>query len=500
MQVGSSKMQKIAIMDKDMFQRSRKRKLFIQRIIAYVASTLAVLTIVTVAVLFIQGYRLDGDHGRLERGALLQFRSVPGGASIIVDGKTIGSRTPAKYTVLSGSHSFGMEREGYRPWAKILDIKAGTLNWLDYVRFIPNELQVSTVDTYSKIADASASLDRRYILVQEDSSRPTFKLVDVSGSEPKTVNLTLPISVYSAGSTGSKHAFSIESWDGSGRYVILKHQYDSNVEWIVMDINTVNNSRNATSIMGIKFGDLRFIGNNNRYFFALVDGNLRKVDLGAKTLSASLVARVQSFKVNENIVSYVGLDASGKSKLAGIYRDGDESSYTLRTVDGSTSLSIASSKYRNDFYVAISEGKKVDILEGDYPRGAVSGVSSLSVLQSFDISGNADTLMFNSGGSIVVVKSGNSFKSYEIEYDRLNASALDTRATDTAVSWIDNAYLWSSYDDLLTIREYDGANVHTLNAVSGGYDVVLTTNGQYLYSFNKSGNGFILQRAKLILE
>src|SRR5690606_33348605 len=132
----------------------------------YAVSTLAVITIVTAAILFIQGYRLDSHHG-LEQGALLQFRSLPSGATITVDSKTIGSRTPAKYTVLSGKHAFIMERDGYKPWAKVLDIKAGTLTWLDYIRLIPTDIQVNTVKQYESIAAMKASPDRRFLLVQE---------------------------------------------------------------------------------------------------------------------------------------------------------------------------------------------------------------------------------------------------------------------------------------------------------------------------------------------
>src|SRR5690606_29151156 len=136
--------------------------------------------------------------------------------------------------------------------------------------------------------------------------------------------------------------------------------------------------------------------------------------------------------------------------------------------------------YRNDDYVAIAEGKKVDLLKGDYPRGASSDTSTLKPWKAFDLSGQVDNLMFNSAGSILIAGSDKSFMSYEIEYERLNSAALDTDQKSPTIKWLDNAYLWSDYDNRLTIREFDGTNSHILNAVESKFDAVLTNNGRYL--------------------
>ncbi|NCS83015.1 hypothetical protein GW746_01200, partial [Candidatus Saccharibacteria bacterium] len=83
-----------------MFRRPSQRKQLIQRIVVSIIAMLFIVAGVIVTVLFILGYRLDSDSGRLEQGALLQFESVPGGAGVFVDGNYTGSQTTTKRTVI----------------------------------------------------------------------------------------------------------------------------------------------------------------------------------------------------------------------------------------------------------------------------------------------------------------------------------------------------------------------------------------------------------------
>jgi len=95
-----------------MFKKPTKKQLLIRRIIVSVIATLSVLIILTVTILFMLGYRLDSGNGRLEQGALMQFDSKPGGASVSVDNKNVGT-TATKQTVVAGVHTVTMNKTGY---------------------------------------------------------------------------------------------------------------------------------------------------------------------------------------------------------------------------------------------------------------------------------------------------------------------------------------------------------------------------------------------------
>ena len=131
-----------------MFKKPTKKQFLIRRIVLSSIATLAVIIIATAAILFMLGYRLDGSNGRLEQGALLQFDSQPNGADVHIDNSNIGSQTATKQTVVAGTHSVRMSRAGYQDWNRTLDLAAGTLTWLDYTRFVPNERHVEQVAQY----------------------------------------------------------------------------------------------------------------------------------------------------------------------------------------------------------------------------------------------------------------------------------------------------------------------------------------------------------------
>jgi hypothetical protein len=50
------------------------------------------------------------------------------------------------------------------------------------------------------------------------------------------------------------------------------------------------------------------------------------------------------------------------------------------------------------------------------------------------------------------------------------------------------------------MREFDGANVNTINPVVAGQTVTLSENGRWMYSIGKTETGFSLQRVRMILQ
>ena len=487
-----------------MFQKSSKKRQQIRRAIVSVISVIAVLVIVTGTILFALGYRLDGDKGRLEQGALVQFDSKPGGATVSVDGKTIG-KTATKQSVIAGDHTFIMTKTGYDSWAKSLALSAGTLNWLDYARLVPKDLPSETVVSYKTVAGELASPDNKTMLIQEKADAPTFQVVDLRAQDVKSTSITLPTSLYSEATTeGTTHTFTMMRWDSGGRYMLVKHTYGDKSEWIVLDTQSVSSSVNVSTLLNISVADLHFAGTNGTSLYGLTtDGILRKLDLSAATISRGLISNVSSFDVfDNNIITYVGLDPNDAThQVAGIYRDGDASPHVLRTENSlTTPLSIATTRFFADDYVAIADGLKVTVLKGSYPVTAADDSTSLKQFGSFTVSAPVDQLSFSPEGDYLVAQSGLNFISYELEYQRqTNANVTTSESTSHVLQWLDPAYLWAAYDGHLSIREFDGTNVHVINTSEPGFDATLSPNGTYLYTVAKSGDGYQLERVKMIL-
>jgi hypothetical protein len=451
------------------------------------------------------GYRFDSKQGNLEQNAFLQFSSTPSGATVSIDGNVIGSKTSSKSSVQAGRHTIIMWRDGYQTWQKTINVQAGTLTWLNYTLLIPNKLPIESVANYKTIYNSLSSPNGNYILVEPQSNVPTYKLIDISSDNIVSKDITIPTSMYSESSTvGVTHTFSIEKWDGGERYVIIKHTYADKTEWIVLDTQDVSQTKNVTKLFNIPIDKAVFSSNSGNGLYILSSGDIRKVDLNADTITKPLVSNVTDFDFynDSSVITYVGNGKAGTDeRVVGLYREGDSSPAVLRTVMGEPSvpLYIATTHYFNENYVAISEGKKVDILSGSYPNTTSDNSNSLKVISSFSTLQDVQLLSFSPKGQYVFVQSGSNFSSYDLEYQTLSSSVITSTAVVPPLQWLDEYHVWSDAGGILSIREFDGANAHTINPILTGQAVTLTNNGRFLYSVNKSATGFQLQRVRMIL-
>ncbi len=490
-----------------MFKKPSKKQFLIRRIILSSVATLAVIVLATFSILFMLGFRLDSGNGKLEQGALMQFDSAPNGAEVFIDGRNIGSRTATKQTVIAGTHSIKMTRDGYRDWVRTLDLTAGTLTWLDYTRLVPNDRPVQKVTTYETLVGLTISPDSKWALSQEKADVPAFHLVDLRSEEVKSSLLTLPAASYSESTAeGVAHSFTISSWDSDSRYALVKHIYSDQTEWLVVDTQNVGEAVSVTQLLGVGFKDLQFAGTSGKVLYGLTtDGTIRKVDLSAATLSRAFVTHVDSFSIFDNtIISYVGVDPKDAVKrVAGVYRDGDESSHILYAITSPDAvLKIATSKYFSDNYVAIAEGDLVTIFKGDYPSATSKEETMMKSLATFELSGAVSALSFSPGGDYVLAQSGESFKSYEIEHNRSDVGAIvvpEGKAAST-LKWLDGAHLWNDDNNNLVMRDFNGINSFSIMDVEPGFSASLSQNGRFFYAVGKSDKGYHLQRVKMILE
>ena len=490
-----------------MFKRPTKKQLLVRRIIFSVIATLSVVIILVATILFMLGYRFGSETGTIEQGALLQFDSAPNNASVWIDGRNTGMRTANKQTVVAGVHTVMFTKDRYEDWSRTLDLTAGTLTWLDYARLVPKERTPETVAYYQTVVAAKASPDMKYMLLQQAADQPEFQLADLRSVDVKLSDITLPQNLYSDATTeGVAHSFALDEWNTGGRYILMKHQYNDQTEWLMVDTENVSQSINISRTLGIRLLDIHFAGTNGRTLFGLADdGNIRKLDLSSGTLSRVLVSNVQSFQLYEtNIISYVGTDgADGVEKVAGVYRDGDEVPHVLRrTTNADAVLNIAVGRYFSDDYVAISEGAEVTILKGSYPTSSADDTDSLNQLATMQLANPVQQLSFSPKSDYILAESNAGFMTYEIEHLRSASGPIDEspEAATTPLRWLDIAHMWNQQNGQLVMRDFDNSNVYTISGLAGDFDATLSQNGRFIYSIGKSDEGFTLQRVKMILE
>lgn len=481
-----------------------KKKQSVKLVFVYVFMMVAIILAVVVATLFLLGYRFNLSTYNIEQHALLQFSSSPSGASVSIDNNTIFAQTPNKSIVEPGVHEIAIWKDGYQTWTKTVNAKVSNLSLPSYALLVPKNLSVEPVIKYDSIFASLASPSQKRILLQEATGSTTLKLVDVSSDDIKSSDVVLPTTILSKiNDAGVTHAIQLVKWDNGDRYVLAKHLYGENVEWLVIDTQDVQLSKNITTTFNVAIDSADFDGTGGNKFYILTSGIIRTLNLSDGTISRTLVNNVKDFSFHEdlNTAVYHGTNGSTEDpkQVVGIYRSGDANPSIIQTIDNTNAkIRVTAGTYISENYLVIAVDQKVTILSGSFPSGTDDN-NNLQEIASFDVNGEIDELLFSPSHKFVLVKSGLNFASYDLEYQTLYQPSLQCQNTQVQLKWLEDNYLWTDCDGHLIIREFDGNNITVINSLVTGQDVNLTSNGRWLYSIDKTDVGFQLQRVRMIL-
>jgi len=89
----------------------------------------------------------------------VRLSSVPAGAAVKVDGKTLG-QTPVELEIAAGSHEIEVTAERHKPWRERIEVKAGQPMMLPEVRLDPADGRLAI---RSRPAGASVLIGSRYV-------------------------------------------------------------------------------------------------------------------------------------------------------------------------------------------------------------------------------------------------------------------------------------------------------------------------------------------------
>jgi hypothetical protein len=288
--------------------------------------------------------------------------------------------------------------------------------------------------------------------------------------------------------------------------LLLSHLYAGKTEWIVVDTENIAETKNLTSLFDIPMTGAKFSNSDNRILYALMGGDVRKIDIDNATISAPLVRGAAEFSLyDRSIITYVTtVDETTKQRSVGYYHDGAEKPRVIKTFsdDGSVPLHLSVGKYFNQTYVGIAYGNTVDILQGSLPRSDSDGSSSLQAVTTVTIPGGVDFLSNKTSGRFFAMQHGMSYSVYDLELKELTTTALkgDT-PPDGELRWLDGYTVWSSLGGTLRLYYFDGANQNYIMPIVAGQNPTLSPNGRYLYAPTQDDEGvFHLSRVRLILQ
>jgi hypothetical protein len=485
-----------------MYHPPSKRKEIIRRTVIYSFMSAVVIGLVTALVLIMLGYQFNRNDGRIEQGGLVQFDSRPTGANVTIDGANFGTRTPSKTTLSAGQHYVTMQLEGYKTWQKSIDVVPGSVLWLNYTRFVPNELTPMKIADFAMVSSTAVSPDSKWMAIKEDPGSPMLHLADITGDDVKLSNVPLPTTAYTHPQTGKTQTFAIVSWDPSSRYILTKHVYDDGkTEWLVVDSQDPAATQNLTKLLSIDASKVVFSGNNSKILYAQVGTDVRRIDVQAATLSGPLASNVAEFSLykNETVVFATLLDPETKQRSLGYYNDSSDKTHIVRsyTDDGASTMRLAIGEYFRETYFAIAYSNSIEVLKGDF-----SGPSKLTAVATMDMpTGSTQYLSMGNEGRFVIAQHSGTYMVYDLELKKPTTTSLKGESEVTReLQWLDKYTPWSDRDNILRMYEFDGANQHNIMPVAPGFSATFSPNAKYLYGITKtSDTSYHLKRVRMIL-
>lgn len=458
--------------------------------------TISVIIISTICILLALGYRFDFTSNKVEQAALLQLDSFPDQATVFLDNVKLSFKTAGKIEVSAGAHDVTMQRSGYRDWTKHFTVKPGEVYWLSYARLIPTTVATDSLHELSGLAGSIASPDHKQIvaLVKSDSQ----VLEDINVSDPTKVTyttITLPSSTYSQ-PAGASHTFRLVEWSLSSKYFLVQHDTSTGVrEYIRVSATDTNDIVNVSAKFGLNFSDMHF--SSDTTFYALENGNVRRVDLGSSSLSEPLVKDVTQMKLygSEDLAYVRHTNASYEVGVA----IGGTSPHVVSTYDDATPLIVDISKYYNEYYVAVTRGASFELIKNPQ-KTAKDGLVKVVTLT---YPGDIKWLDFSNNGRFVIAGNGAQFMTYDSELQTTIDVNFPSLLTDPTIrpQWLDDFVLVSTADNKLRLSDYSGDNQQIITDALPAQTVMLSSDGTLLYSFTKSQIGTVsLQVSKMTTD
>jgi len=477
-----------------------KRRLRLQLTFVYGIMILAVVAIVAVLVLFVQGYRFNRYNGRLEQGGLVQFDSQPSGATVTADNSELANKTASKIVLSAGTHTITIDKDGYNPWKKDVIVKPGTVLWLNYALLFPTNPKVNTAVRYTSVASALPSPNERMMAVLADATIPEITLTTLDTDRPVTTKFTVPTSAYTQPADGTVQSFSLLEWDKDSHLLLMKHTVNNTQEYISVDSRDASRAVNVSAGLGVSVSAMHYALNDSNVVYMLTASHeLRRGNISSMTLSGPLASAVGGFSVSEsNVIVYETLPDINDQRIVGYVSSDSSKAKVLSSYSGlgSTALLASSESYYGEHYVVILHGTTLDILKGDLPASDSNAVLSLSHYASVTVAGGGDYLDFSPDNNrMVYVTKGTRITTYDLELKDVATTTLQEPLTRD-IQWLDGYHMMSANKDGY-YYDYDGTNSQKFASNVLDLPGALESGNKYLYYFTKSGTETLLNRVQM---
>lgn len=460
----------------DIEKRARRQSRRI--IISEVLMVLTVIVTVSILAFIVSGYWVGSDF-KIERQGLLQVYSTPTGADIAVDNNTASwlQHTNTSMTLSAGEHNITLTKEGYDSWSRTVKITEGLLYRLHYPRLFPMERAEETAFN-SSANFAIVTPDRDSVLLANNTTSWQLLGLDTDKIKPTTLDLSgiLPFSSRADGASVGLFTGTIESakWASDNEHLLLKIKQGDNTSWVLLNTKNLSSSINLTKEFNTDFETIEILDQSASSLLAVLKGNLHRIDVPAKQISAVLVPKIKFFDFYEHTLVFSAETDSANSA------DQPESPYYIgmskigsteitKLKDTTTPDKIAITKFYDDEYICVI----------NTDSAALYLKNNFVEKNTFPLSFNPEKIKVGSSGEAIIMYTGGQIATLDMEAMQIFDWSVDA----SSFGWLDGSMIYAIKDSVLNVYDFNGLNHRTLsNNVSSHFPVTITSD-KYLYYF-----------------
>ena len=488
-----------------MYKPTSKRKRRAQLAFVYSLMILSVISIVAILVLIMLGYRFNRFDGKVEQGGLVQFDSRPSGAFVNVDGTTLANKTASKITLTTGKHTVTMSRDGYYDWKKDVDVKAGSVLWLNYTLLLPKQAATKTTAEFASAVSPLVSPDRKYMATLPNAADPTISVVPLNDDNAQIAKIALTPGVFTAPDVDKPQSFSLLTWDKDNRHGLVKHVYnDGKSEYLWVDLRGQDAQRNITTTLGVDVASAEFSLDDSNILYVLTTSHeLRRINISNNTLSGPLVANVAEFtQADRSTVTFTTLPDETKRRNVGYLTNGSSVPRIMRstTEPEAVPFTMRIAKYFGDQFMVFVSGQTVEILTGNIPASESTMLPDLTQVAKYDTPGAVTSLTFSPYEKrFVAAEYAGGIAVYDLELAKLSTTSLPMPQT-RRLDWLNTYHFATTAGGSFAYYDFDGTNARAVASSVLDLPVAMSENNKYLYYFASSENGIKLIRVKLTTD
>lgn len=467
-----------------------KFKQTIIRFSVYAVMALLIYGLTSLLVLVARGYDVDRSTGEVINNGLLFIESSPAKSDIFIDGRVERSKTSAQLPLPEGNYDVELILEDYRPWSKNVEIIGSEVNWIYYPRLVPQVVTSEAFPLSFEISDLLTSpTGDKTVSTSSLFTQPQVEYADIR-DDRSDVNTLVLLPYLTPSIDGSYGTIELLEWSQDERFVVVRHTNQEGAELLLLDVNSINNSRNLSNLFDVDLGRVSLTRDNN-VFLSLRDSMLFLHRINE--VSTELVAgNVSSVYVEDDTIF---ITHNGGTRLS--RNTNFDDNFTILHDNEEVISIIDFAEFDNEDYVAVNQGQNQVAV---YRNMQDSTTQTNRVDEFITLNEAIETIEFSLDGRFLLVQSVNESKVFDFEQDQ--EFTIERGYTAAPLEWLGESRLLGIRDDVAVVMDFDGLNRYDIVLTSPEITPFVNQEESFLYSSTRLAdtNQLVLQRSALLID